>query len=226
VGDVACFYFSGHGDRSQVPGRPTEWYETVVPYDGAAMISDQEINRLIAGLEFNRLNVTLVLDSCHSGGVYDVAPPQGSRVAKWAEAKLASLIASCRTIIPTICAQSVEPFANNIQRIIRAAESATMTVDGTKDTDETAKATLFSACNYDETAKENSSLGHGFMTKALLDTVNASNFRMSNTQMAGELRTKVGAFVSKFGTSRQTPVLRGRPIRHEEDFLNEWTFSI
>lgn len=226
LGDVICFYFSGHGDRNPMPGRPSEWYETIVPFDGAAMISDQEINRLIAGLEFGRLNVTFVFDSCHSGGVYDPAPPEGSRVAKWAEDKLKRLMETCRTIIPTVCAQSVEPFVNNIQSVIRVADAVTMTVDGSKDTSDTAKATLFSACGFDETAKEKAALRHGFMTKALLDTVNQSEFKMSNAQLANELRTKVGAFVTQFGTSKQTPRLRGRPIRQEETFLTEWTFSI
>ena len=36
----------------------------------------------------------------------------------------------------------------------------------------------------------------------------------------------VQSYVTRFGTSAQVPQLRGRPIRHEENFLVEWTFSI
>lgn len=147
-------------------------------------------------------------------------------MAQWGEDKLGALVSTCKTILPTICAQTVDPFVNNIQAILRAVDSATMTVDGAKDTAETAKATLFSACDFDETAKENPTLRHGFMTKALLDTVTQSAFKMPNRLLASDLRGKVAAFVSQFGTSQQTPCLRGRPVRQDEDFLTEWTFSI
>lgn len=75
-GDVALFYYSGHG--SQEPA-PEEWWhlepdhldETLVLYDsrtaGQWDLADKELAALIAGVADNRPHVLVVLDCCHSG---------------------------------------------------------------------------------------------------------------------------------------------------------------
>lgn len=69
-------------------------------------------------------------------------------------------------------------------------------------------------------------MGHGFFTKAVLDTVNQSNFQISHPNLLAALRQKVSGFVSTYGTGPQTPQLRGRPVRLSENFLMGWNYSI
>jgi hypothetical protein len=83
AGDVVVFYFSGHGSRvaDREPLDESDGYdETLVPYDarqgGIGEIRDDEIqqflDRLLTG------NVTVILDSCHSGtGAKASAIPRG-----------------------------------------------------------------------------------------------------------------------------------------------------
>jgi len=226
LGDVVCFFFAGHGDRSQLPGSST-FFETIVPYDGAAMVSDIEINRIARSLELNRVNFTMVLDSCHSGGVFDPGATQGDRVAVWTKERLQRFVATCRAIVPFICTSRTEELLNNVSNlIVNQSPLAGMTIDSSKDFSQDAKATLISACNYDQTAKENASIGHGFLTSAFLEMVNRSNFVIDHTALHQELKRRVSDYVTRFKTSAQTPQLRGRPVRMQEDFLHEWTFSI
>ncbi|KAJ7252007.1 hypothetical protein C8J57DRAFT_1077638 [Mycena rebaudengoi] len=81
-GDIIIFYFAGHGSR--VPG-PVGWVsndgliETICPYDqrarvndvvqGVPGIPDVTIAALLRELVHSRgNNITVILDSCHSGG--------------------------------------------------------------------------------------------------------------------------------------------------------------
>lgn len=72
-GDVAVFYFSGHGSFIKDVSRDESdgWDETIVPQDsrqeGKFDISDDELNRMFAELAHRTDNVTVILDSCHSG---------------------------------------------------------------------------------------------------------------------------------------------------------------
>jgi hypothetical protein len=72
-GDVVILHFSGHGSQrlddssDEVDG----WDETIVPYDSRVGtvfdIIDDELNALLAELAERTPNVTVILDSCHSG---------------------------------------------------------------------------------------------------------------------------------------------------------------
>lgn len=79
-GDVAVFYFSGHG--SQMPDvsddEPDGWDETLVAYDSRMPdvfdVSDDELNAAFAEVAARTQNLTIMLDSCHSGtGARNVA---------------------------------------------------------------------------------------------------------------------------------------------------------
>ena len=83
-----------------------------------------------------------------------------------------------------------------------------------------AKATLLAASRWDEYAGE--SAGHGFLTKALLDTVNASNFRMGHEDLHSALTPRVHDAAGH----EQHPVLRGQANRLQEAFLQPWTMSV
>jgi len=99
-------------------------------------------------------------------------------------------------------------------------------VDLDEDPDKTlvgsARAMLFAACKYYETAGEHASIQHGFFTKAFLNIINGSNFRVSNNDMMNQLRSQVATLSS----NSQTPQLRGQLNRVNQHFLAEWNSSI
>jgi len=97
-----------------------------------------------------------------------------------------------------------------------------MTVDSSKDNPDSAKATLLSACDYGELSGENGSIGHGYFTQAILDVVNQCNFQITHPDLLEQLRQKV----TNYAGGGQTPQLRGRPVRLEENFLAGWNYSI
>jgi hypothetical protein len=71
--DIVVFHYSGHGSRMiDVSGDEIDgWDETIVPQDsrqaGVFDISDDVLNGLLQELSSKTKNITLVLDSCHSG---------------------------------------------------------------------------------------------------------------------------------------------------------------
>ena len=72
-GDIVVFHYSGHGSRMpDANGDEVDRYdETIVPQDsrqgGVFDISDDELNGLLRELSQKTRNVTVILDSCHSG---------------------------------------------------------------------------------------------------------------------------------------------------------------
>jgi hypothetical protein len=74
-GDVALFYFCGHGSRAPAPpefwqAAPSRLMETLVCYDsrrGGWDLADKELARLIAEVARNKPHVVVILDCCHSG---------------------------------------------------------------------------------------------------------------------------------------------------------------
>jgi len=80
-GDVAVFHFSGHGDRVLDPnpirrenGEPVRFNSTFVPFDSKVGSNDDAVPDIMGKTLFllasqiKTEHVTLVLDSCHSGG--------------------------------------------------------------------------------------------------------------------------------------------------------------
>jgi hypothetical protein len=75
-GDVSVFFYSGHGSEIRNIARPensTDAYDqTIVPYDapdGVADIRDKELVRLYLAAAKKGIWLTVVADSCHSGGL-------------------------------------------------------------------------------------------------------------------------------------------------------------
>lgn len=223
AGDVVCFYYSGHGDRLPEDGwagSSGRFYETIVPYDSDVMISSQEIAALANTLEPSYVNFTIVLDSCHSGGVYLSAEDAGKGYAASDDSTIVSFVERCLCILPWICS-GPDSVNGNVSQLSKTDGGVSMYIDPSKDNPYDAKATLFSACNYDETAGESASVGHGYFTKAILDAVNACGYTVSYTNFLQAIRTSVANY-----TSGQTPQLRGRPARLEENFLEGWNYSL
>jgi hypothetical protein len=73
AGDVAILYYSGHGSQMRdASGDETDgWDETLVAHDsrtaGVFDVSDDELNSLLSRLAEKTSNITVILDSCHSG---------------------------------------------------------------------------------------------------------------------------------------------------------------
>ena len=76
VGDVALFYFSGHGTQQPSPQEfwriePDHLDETLLCYDsrqpGSWDLADKELGQLIAGVADQGAHILVILDACHSG---------------------------------------------------------------------------------------------------------------------------------------------------------------
>ena len=224
AGDVVCFFFSGHGGRvPEDPANPsTRYYETSIPYD-AAMISSMQIGSIVDALEPSVVNFTLVFDSCHSGGMF-LSPDSRGYIGD--QSAIQTFVDNCQTIVPWIGLGDPSPIDQNVGSIeMLASGLCTMTVDKSKDTVSQAKATLFSACDYMQESGEDpdptdpTGIKHGYFTKAIIDTVNACNFQMSHPDFLAAVATNTAG-------QNQTPQLRGRPVRMQENFLAGWNYSI
>ena len=221
AGDTVCFYFSGHGGR--MPENPNSsskrYYETIIPFD-TSMITSMQIATIAQNLRPSEINFTLVLDSCHSGGMF-LSPD--SRGYGWTSDAAQAFQAACETIVPWICLLDATLLDGNVSALtLQQSGLCTMQVDSSKDSPDDAKATLLSACDFGELSGESSTIKHGDFTQAILDVVNACNFRISHPDLLAQLVPKVAGYAG----AGQTPQLRGRPVRLEEDFLAGWNYSI
>ena len=142
-----------------------------------------QIASIVDSLEPSVVNFTLVFDSCHSGGMF-LSPDSRSYLSD--KSAIQTFVDNCQTIVPWIGLSDPSAIDQNVGSIeMLASGLCTMTVDKSKDTVDQAKATLFSACDYSEESAESSSIGHGYFTKAIIDTVNACNFEMSHPDFLG-----------------------------------------
>ena len=70
-GDIVVFHFSGHGSRVEVGSDPSGFEESIVPYDSRDPknldITGSALSFLLRELAKKTKNVTVILDSCHSG---------------------------------------------------------------------------------------------------------------------------------------------------------------
>jgi hypothetical protein len=202
AGDTVCFYFSGHGGRLPDSSSTSRYYETLIPYD-ATMITSNQVAQIAQALLPSAINFTLVLDSCHSGGMY-LSPEDRGFV--WTQDAANAFQAACQAIVPWICVLDPSVCDGNVSNLtLQSSGVCTMTVDTSKDSLDSAQATLLSACDYGELSKES-----------------ACNFQISHPDLLAQLVQKVAAYAG----AGQTPQLRGRPVRMNESFLAGWTYSI
>lgn len=109
AGDVACLFFAGHGGR----GKRSDgiWYESICCADARGDITDVELNALGDSLSPSTVNFTMVFDSCHSGGAFDVPDPATSiRTQLWTADQIADFATSCRSVVPHICMPDASPW--------------------------------------------------------------------------------------------------------------------
>jgi hypothetical protein len=218
AGDVACLFFAGHGGRGPA-GDGSTYYESICCADAGGDITDTEINAMAAALEPSIVNFTLVLDSCHSGGVFD-PPDPATRALKWSSDQADQFAQSCTAIIPHIVLSDVSGMTGNVGNISKGGNSRlSMTVNEDLNFSDNAKATLLAACRYDQNASSTGS--HGYFTQSLLDIINQSGFQVAHPEFLSRMRQTIAGY-----TKKQTPQLRGRPIRLQENFLEGWNYSV
>lgn len=228
-GDVACFYYSGHG--AQVPTANGTYYEAIVPASGQ-WISDHDLYVLADQLQPSVVNFTVILDSCYSGGMHNESEgSQCVRSVRFSDDMIQRMLQSMRTRIPCgVCVPSASALQNNVSNV-RAPGSGLVICD--EDPDQLfvqqAKSTLISGCRFNELSNEDPSLGHGLLTQAFLDLVNQSNFQIDHRTLLERLRTNVQTYFDRLirplnmaGNTSQTPQLRGQQNRMEELFLDAW----
>jgi Caspase domain len=217
AGDVACLFFAGHGGRSRLADGT--YYETICCADAGGDISDREINEFAAALSPDFVNFTLVLDSCHSGGVFDPPGDATIRSQTWSTDDAAAFAQSCRLIVPHVCLSDPSALQDNVSVTGDRGGSLQMSVDENLNFSDRAKATLLAACRYDQNSSGTGS--HGCFTQALIDTINQCGMKITHPDLLTQVRQAITNY-----TSKQIPQLRGRPVRLEESFLEGWNYSI
>ncbi|MDJ0891581.1 MAG: caspase family protein [Gammaproteobacteria bacterium] len=89
-GDVAVFYYAGHGSQSRDKNgdEPDDRDETLMLHDartnGVGDLVDDELNRMLEQLHAKTRNVTVILDSCNAGTATR-GPDAGVAVARFFE---------------------------------------------------------------------------------------------------------------------------------------------
>ena len=218
AGDVACYFHAGHGGRSNDGNGG--YFETICCADDGGDIRDSAINALAASLQPSYVNFTIVLDSCHSGGVFDPPDPSAPmRSVAWTDDEKAAIAQACTEIYPHVCLGDLSGMQNNVSVTANADGSLRMTINEDLNFSDGAKATLLAACRYDQLSAGNGS--HGKFTQALLEVINASNFQATHADLLDKVRQAIART-----TGTQTPQLRGRPVRLEENFLTGWNYSV
>lgn len=231
-GDVACFYFSGHGGRTYSQSGNAgvdKFYETIIPSSGDH-ISDWELADIVDDLEPSAVNFTVILDSCHSGGMHETDEVQKTKAAIFAQEFIQKMTQHMGTLIPCgVCIPHDSDVLNN--NVSNVTANGNGIVDLDEDPDKTlvekSKSTLISACRFHESAYGPKDLGHSTLTKSFLDIVNQSDFRISHHELLEALKPKVADYVKQYvrPNATQIPQLRGQMNRMEEDFLFGWNDS-
>jgi Caspase domain len=218
-GDVACFYYAGHGDL--ISGSDGKHYESIVPASGAP-IADDLLHWLAAGLQQSVVNFTVILDSCHSGGMQNESEPGVTvRSNRLSDAHIETLRQTVRTRVPCgICLPPEATDVNNNVSNVRSSGVGGVCMD--EDPDKIfvplAKSTLIAACRFSETAGE--TVKHGYLTQSFINIVNKSGFQINHGDLLDQLRSQVHTL-----TVNQTPQLRGQQNRMAQPFLEAWNNS-
>ena len=236
AGDVSCFFFAGHGTQIRADSSKADcdsYYEAIMPFSGDCIL-DYDLGQIADALEPSYVNFSIILDSCHSGGMHKTDELQKCRSPIFSSELINVIVKYLKTLIPCgICLPeaNLDALKNNVSNV---KDSGKGVIDLDPDPDKTlikqSKSTLISACKYSEVANEHGGFGHGFLTQAFLDLVNQSNFLITYDDLLSELRAKVEKYVKdKLKPTEpwisQTPQLRGQMNRMEENFLAGWTQS-
>lgn len=202
-GDVALFYYSGHG--SQAPTAEEFWHlepdrldETLVCYDsrlsGNFDLADKEISQLIAEVAGHEPHIVVILDSCHSGSATRAAEPAGlRRVPTDTRRRPASsyLVTPDEAASTIIGMRSATATPSKWVRLPRGSH------------------VLLAACQADEEAKELASAGQvrGVFSLTLLQTLGYASSGTTYRDLFATVNARVRARVA-----RQSPLIEATDI--------------
>jgi Caspase domain. len=228
--DVACFYYSGHGSRiaaTNGKGDSDKFFEAIIPASGA-VITDQDLFRIADFLEPSVVNFTVILDSCFSGGMDQET--DGSFKAKsplLSPEFLQQMLDTLRTLIPCgiLIPEDSDVCDGNALDVSVNGGVCSVEEDPDKIFIDLAKTNLIAGCKFDELSWEIG--GHGLMTQAFVNIVNASDFQITNSDLLDQLRRSVANDFNTFIApslsaglvQNQTPQLRGQRSRMNDIFL-------
>lgn len=218
-GDVACFYYAGHGGLHPIDG--STYYQTIIPHSGR-YITDWDLWAAAESLQPSHVNFTVILDSCHSGGMHEESEnPQAVRGVRYAREFIERLMAALRKVIPLgVTVPGAGVYENNVSNVrMGDAGLVCMEEDPNQLFIAQAKSALFAAARWDEVAGETPD--HGYFTQAFLNIVNQSNFLIEHRSLHRQLIEQV----HRLAGPGQTPQLRGQENRMEEEFLMGWRDS-
>ena len=222
AGDVLCFYYSGHGstEPDPQPGVPNHWAQSLAVADGGKIL-DRDLADLI-GTAADGLNLTIILDSCHSGGMGEsVGVPETIRGLPL-PAELTALEGQSLSITPigVVDPQFSQAASVHNARLMCEARPNTTTVPH-------AKATLFTAVDYNELASDGPGLANGLYTAALRKVLERGFSGMSNEVVQRSVVEEVEAIksASGLGADWQNAMLRAQGSRMDDAFLEGYTQS-
>ena len=140
---------------------------------------------------------------------------------------LQQMVSYLRTLIPCGILLPIDSDAcdGNVTSVSAAGGICSAEEDPDKVFIDEAKTTLIAGCKFDELSWETG--GHGLLTKAFLNIVNASNFQITYSELLDQLRATVTSEFSSFIApsiasdlpQSQTPQLRGERNRMNQGFL-------
>lgn len=221
-GDVAMLFYSGHGGLH--PGTdPATYYQTIIPAAGR-WLTDWDLWQAADQLRPSEVNFTIVLDSCQSGGMGDPQPEgTAAKTAAMTQEMITQVVTAMKTVVPFgIALPEIETLSNNVHTVLQApGPVACYTEEANQELADTAKATLISASRWDESARESPTVGHGYLTEAIIETVNSSPFVITNKELHSRLTSRVHVLSG----DRQSPVLRVQANRAEHTFLDGFVDS-
>lgn len=222
-GDVAFFFYSGHGGLHP-GGKEGVFFQSICPATGR-YITDWDLSQAADALAPSTVNFTVMMDSCHSGGMGDLTPQDGSaKTAALSQELMTRILETMKTVVPMgVTVADPETYSNNITDTHEAlGPVACYTEAANREFVTSAKSLLFSAARWDEYAQESSAVQHGYLTKAFIDTVNACPFVITNQGLHSALHAKV----VQLSSDGQSPVMRGQANRAQDTFLAPFTSSM
>ncbi len=201
-GEHVLIYYSGHGGRvkpSLIPGSKTV-DEGLIPPDvgapGARYLRDVELTYLLHRMAEKGLKVTLIIDACHSAGVFRSVGPvaRGSRQVDEKTEAPDSLVASAeelKAVWQRVHNQKVVAIRGTAPRGWSAAAQGSV---------------LLAACRSNESAYELSIGGkyRGVLTYCLLEILAETSRELSFEQIRQQLISRIRRY-----PLTQTPVLEG-----------------
>jgi hypothetical protein len=240
AGDVICFYFAGRG--SIVAADPSDLscsrYYSAMDMATAPDLTDRDLFSIASQLPESSVNFTAVSDSCYSGGLdQEVDIGIEYRAASLDANLLQQIQHFMDEWIPAGIGVPTDPgiCKNDVSQISLSADGEHLmcSEDQGQIFVEHAKMMLIAACRFWELA--HAANGHGFLTRAFLDTVTSSNFQITYGNLITTLQTRVAALYAPFlpivianhpdYPLTQVPQLRGQVNRMSEGFLQPWSTS-